>query len=153
MVARYLLFTIPAMFLLSCDCGCPALPQYGISVHYVDSAGRDLFSADHDGQNGYWMDNVAEYDQREYPGQRLSCFSDNASQFQQLRGLCLRVCQNSDVMNFYSTTVIHVKQNMDDTVIIHLNGSSMSALTMVDSVWYNGVLKQYDSAKIVSVVK
>jgi hypothetical protein len=153
MPARCLLLVLPAILLLSCDCGCPAPAEYGISVHYIDSAGKDLFSADHDGQNGYWMGNVAEYDQREFPGQRLSCYSDNASQFQNLRGLCLKICQNNDLKNSYSTSVIHVKDNMDDTVIIHLNGSPMSVLTLADSVWYNGVLKQYDSATIVSVMK
>ena len=48
---------------------------------------------------------------------------------------------------------IKLKRGMADTLKVHINQASITPSTNMDSVWYNGVLKHYDSTSTFPIVR
>jgi hypothetical protein len=128
--------------------------QAGVRLHYIDSAGQDIFSVSNDGQNGFWMDSVVASDlKRNGSGQIFTCLP-NGCQFRNLNVLMFVVCPNGDVTNRYSNTLIHLKSGMNDTLRTHIDTEIFSSNTSFDSVWYNGKLVRYsDSSGTIPIVR
>jgi hypothetical protein len=126
--------------------------MYGEDIHYVDSSGNDLFSLTNDGQNGYLTDSTRAYDITNGNKILLTCYP-NGMGFQSLNVLKTIICANHDIVNQYSYTLVHLKNGIDDTIKVHLTSNSISPSTNNDSVWYNGVLKTYDSTGNILIVK
>ena len=127
------LFIIQACKKPGCDCFA------NVQIHYVDNAGRDLFI---NGQNGYYKDSVNIYDfqngiKTALPiSNQASYFADWASSTIVIDGSI-----NNNVINRYTTNIIHLKIGVDDTLKIHLTGEKQFG-SHYDSLWYNGVLKK-----------
>jgi hypothetical protein len=127
---------------------------YGVRVHYIDSSGRDLFSARNDGQNGYWMDSLLLFDITSGKTPLTPCYEvGRAYQFSQLNILRTDICENTDFINRYSYTLIQLKKGVQDTIRVHINQNSVNPGTNNDSVWYDNVLKTYDSTGSITIVK
>jgi hypothetical protein len=145
-------------FALVCLFGCigkgdAGTATYGVRVHYVDSSGLDLFSYSNDGQNGYWMDSVRVYDlTNDVKGDLLDCYP-NGCQFMTEEVLRTFICENPDITNRYSYTLIHLKDGVDDTIKVHINQDHLTLSTNNDAVWYNGVPKTYDTTANILIVK
>ena len=137
-------------------CGCKkggrdaGTAKLGVELQYVDSTGNDLFSPQSDGQNGYWIDSVRVRDLNSKS--LLTCYT-NGYEFQVESGFVMHTCPNPNIVNQYTNTLIHVKTGMDDTLKVHLNQSSYTQSANIDSIWYNGVLKHYDSTAAITITK
>jgi hypothetical protein len=127
---------------------------YGVRIHFIDSSGSDLFSSGNDGQNGYWKDSVALYDITNTKTPLQSCYEGGRSyQFEQLNVLRMDICENTDFASRYSYTLIQLKKNLQDTIKVHIDQNSVNPGTNNDSVWYNNILRRYDSTGTITVVK
>jgi hypothetical protein len=63
------------------------------------------------------------------------------------------ICENTDFANRYSYTVIQLKKDIQDTIKVHIDQNSVSPRTNNDSVWYNNVLRRYDTTGTITVVR
>ena len=63
------------------------------------------------------------------------------------------ICANANFLNRYSYTLIHLKNGTDDTLKVHIDKNAYSPAANIDMVWYNGVLKAFDSTGSIMVVK
>ncbi len=127
---------------------------YGVRIHFIDSSGNDLFSTTNDGQNGYWKDSVVLYDITNIKTQLQPCYEGGRSyQFEQLNVFRMDICENTDFANRYSYTLIQLKKNLQDTIKVHIDQNTLNPATNNDSVWYNNVLRRYDSTGTITVIK
>ena len=108
-----------------------------INIHYVDSSGRDIFSPFDDGYNGYWMDSVKAYDWSNGNKTLLSGLP-NGVLFDQVEVFVTKISPNSNVINHYSTTVVHLKNKVDDTLITYISSPEWSPAASADKYFYNG---------------
>jgi|GEM_PF-5712442 hypothetical protein len=127
---------------------------YGVLIHYVDSGGNDLFSHSNDGQNGYWIDSLNVYDITSSKKSLPPCYENTFNyQFQQLNVLRTSFCENQDIVNRYSYTLVNLKAGIFDTIKTHIDHNTIGPSTNYDSIWYNGVLKTYDTTGNILVIK
>lgn len=126
---------------------------YGVLLHYADSNSNDLYSTD--GTNGFWKDSIKVYDITGQKKMLPNCFENNTQnyQFQQLQELRTTICPNTDIVNRYSYTLIHLKNGVDDTIKCHLDHDNIGLSTSYDGIWYNGVQKFYDSSGNITIMK
>jgi hypothetical protein len=154
MSTRKFVFLITVLLLLySCIRDRAGTAQLGEDIHYVDSSGNDLFSLTNDGQNGYWTDSTRAYDITNGNKILLTSCADNGIFFVPVNVLKTVICANHDIVNRYTYTQVHLKNGVDDTIKVHITANSITPSTNADSVWYNGVLKTYDSTGNIPIVK
>jgi hypothetical protein len=126
----------------------------GVWIRYVDSSGKDLFDPYNNGQNGYWVDSIKIYDITNAKTPLHACFETGFPyQFQVLNVLSLNICENLDFIDRYSYTLINLKEGIYDTLKVHIDQETVGPSTNNDKVWYNGILKPYDSIGNIKVVK
>ncbi len=114
-------------------------PNY-VYLHYIDANGNDLFNYS---TNGYINDSVRMYyfkngiktsyplpPKDQYP---LGYFSDILSST-----LLTTDYYEDDVINNFSTNIIHLKAGVDDTLRLKLTGNQVNG-SYYTEVWYNGV--------------
>jgi hypothetical protein len=129
-----------------------------IEIVYTDSSGNPIFSPDMDGIDGYYQDSVLVYgmddgiktlgtcfevpnDTIAYnsPTGRLSCRFDDITGY-----IRFIPCGGTAEANRYSTTIIHLKRGVDDTLKIHV--TKLGTEGNIDSLFYNGILKTYQTS-------
>ncbi|MEJ0079799.1 MAG: hypothetical protein WDM78_02275 [Puia sp.] len=95
--------------LYSCKKETAGTAAYGMSIRYVDSNNNDLYAIA--GTNGYWQDSIKVYDITGKKMPLINCFGDQITnfQFRQLDFLVINLCENTDIVNRYSYTLIHLK--------------------------------------------
>jgi hypothetical protein len=149
---RIFLLIAALIFIFRCNKGGgdAGTAKLGVELHYVDSSGNDLFSPQSDGQNGYWIDSVRVRDLKSKS--LLTCFT-NGYEFQVESGFVMHTCPNPNIVNQYTSTLIHVKTGMDDTLKVYLDQSSYTQSANIDSIWYNGVFKHYGSTAAITITK
>jgi hypothetical protein len=145
-------------FLVSCKhSGTPTGDAgMGIYLHYIDSSGNDLFSPYNDGQNSFWIDSVVVSNIETGSNYvSLDCFNSRSVsyQFEQFVVFTMKVCPNYNLINQYTYTLIQLKKGMVDTLKTHINQSSISSSTLRDSIWYNRVLRTYDSNATIPIIR
>ncbi|HLX52642.1 MAG TPA: hypothetical protein VKR58_01805, partial [Aquella sp.] len=74
-------------------------------------------------------------------------------QFQQLNVLSIDICENTDIINRYSYTLIHLKYGIDDTIKCHIDHDNLGLSTSYDGIWYNGIQKSYDANGNITIMK
>jgi hypothetical protein len=126
---------------------------YGVLLHYVDSNNNDLYAID--GTNGFWKDSIKVYDITGQKKPLPNCYQNNTQnfQFQQLQVLRTTICENTDIVNRYSYTLIHLKSGVDDTVKCHIDHDNIGLSTSYDGIWYNGIQKTYDENGNITIMK
>jgi hypothetical protein len=126
---------------------------YGVLLHYIDSSGNDLYTVD--GTNGFWIDSIKVFDITGVKKPLPNCYENNTLnyQFQQLQVLRTTICANTDIVNRYSYTLIHLKTGVDDTIKCHLNEDKISLSSSYDGIWYNGIRKTSDSNGNITIMK
>ena len=127
---HFIFLSMAAVFLLfSCrKQGCdPGKMTPMLTIHYTDSSGKDLFT---NGFNGYWKDSTTVKD---YYGDTSSVYGGF---FPVYGGNRMIVSYNTDIVNNYGATLIHLKPGVDDTLKTHVAGNS-SMSPRYDSIWYN----------------
>jgi hypothetical protein len=147
-------FTIALCIFYSCrKQGDAGTAVYGVPLHYVDSNNNDLYSID--GTNGFWRDSVKVYDIGGPMKLLPNCYINNTYnyEFQQLNVLSIDVCENTDLINRYSYTLIHLKNGVDDTIKCHIDHDNLGLSTSYDGIWYNGIQKSYDSEGNITIMK
>jgi hypothetical protein len=128
--------------------------KLGVKIHYVDSSGNDLYSLVTDGYNGFWKDSILLYDITSAKIKLPPCYETGlAYQLQASTVTEMIICANANFLNGYSYTLIHLKTGTDDTLKVHIDKNAYSPAANIDMVWYNGVLKAFDSAGSIMVVK
>ena len=143
-------------------------PNPGVNIQYLDNNGNNLFS---DGRNGYIIDNVRTYtlingeksidsDQNnklDYnPYVWRTIYDDETKDSVFVASFVLSVYKIDYVNEHYFTTLIDLKEGVQDTMRTFINGSKS-----IDSLWYNGKLlytnpyfpQYYDMRKIITVEK
>ncbi len=111
-----------------------------VYIHYVDNNGNDLFNYS---SNGYINDSVRIYyfkngvktpfgllPKDQYP---LGYFTDLLSST-----IDFSDYYEDDVINNFSTNIIHLKAGVDDTLRLKLTGNQVTGSNYTE-VWYNGV--------------
>lgn len=112
-----------------------------VAIHYVDPSGRDLFT---NGQNGYFLDSVKVYGIRNGRNVIISTYNYmypngfTPNVVYPNSGISVRP-NDSDIVNRYTISIIHLKTGVDDTLKIHLNQDSQMG-AIYDQIMYNGVL-------------
>ena len=112
-----------------------------VSIHYVDQSGKDLFT---NGQNGYFLDSVRVYGIRNGRNVIISTFNSmypngfTPNVLYPYSGISVTP-NDSDIVNRYTISIIHLKKGVDDTLKIHLNQDSQMG-AIYDQILYNGVL-------------
>ena len=120
--------------------------SHGVFLHFIDSTGRDLFTIDSSGKNGYYFDSIYLYDITQGKTVLNACYEDGTKNylFQALDELRAQFCPNLHILNRYSSTLVQLKRGQSDTLICHINTDQMGSSTNYDSVWYNRTLLKYD---------
>jgi len=147
-------FLITLFIFYSCrNDGDAGTAVYGVSLHYVDSNSNDLYSAD--GTSGFWRDSIEVYDITGQKKPLPNCFYDNTRnlQFQEFQEIRTTICPNTDIVNRYSYTLIHLKNGVDDTIKCHLDHDNIGLSTNYDRIWYNGIQMSYDSNGNITIMK
>jgi hypothetical protein len=126
---------------------------YGVLLHFVDSNSNDLYSTD--GTRGFWKDSIKLYDITGQKKPLPKCFDDNTQnvQFQQFQEIRTTICPNTNIVNRYSYTLIHLKNGVDDTIKCHLDHDKIGLSTNYDGIWYNGIQKTYDTNGNITIMK
>jgi len=133
-------FVFIITFLTSCKSNTQGNAFLPIGIHLVDSSGKDLFSFENDGNNGYWMDSVKAYDIGKGRRDFIQCsdFSDTTGRyFYNIPPVILYVCLNQDFQNRTSLTLLNIKRGVWDTLKISINQDKLTSSTLWDTIWYN----------------
>ncbi len=155
MINRIFVYGVIICLLAACSGNNDAgTAQFGVKIHYVDSSGNDLYSLVTDGYNGFWKDSILLYDITSAKQKLPPCYETGlAYQLQASTVTEMIICANANFLNRYSYTLIHLKNGTDDTLKVHIDKNAYSPAANIDMVWYNGVLKAFDSTGSIMVVK
>lgn len=146
MKTTYIIFcTSVCILFFSCQKKSSPVDDTLVGIHYVDASNNNLFT------NGYIKDSVRNYTIVNGQNQLNSStnisspfncrFSTTSGKEYLYMDLGLNVLYNSGaLLNNYSHMLIHLKIGVEDTIKSHFAGDYAIGF-VVDSVWYNGILK------------
>ncbi|MBS1915955.1 MAG: hypothetical protein JST87_06730 [Bacteroidetes bacterium] len=125
---------ISFLFVVLYACAKDTSPIPGAQIHYIDTNGNDLFA---NGQNGYYEDSV-------YVSNINGNVIPNYAGFVDWTPSTLETGPSmyTTITNKYTTLVIHLKSNINDTIKMHLTSTQLANGATLDSIWYNGQLKK-----------
>jgi hypothetical protein len=124
--------------------GCSGLLDADVGIQYVDNRGISIFK---DSSKLYNIDSVRIYDlQNGDSASGYLLYFDTASN-------SLFIVNNSIFINKYSLAIIHLGTGINDTLKCHNRGIANSKCSLLDSVWYNGILYSINNDNPILIVK
>jgi len=123
-----------------------------MNIRYYDSSGESLFNIQANGANGYWYDSLAAYDFSNGK-KRIFRDMDRGVVVQNYDPQVFTIRANYNLTNRYSTTIIHLKRGMEDTLIRHISESSYTETAYYDSIWYNGAPRRFESDGTLTIIR
>ena len=115
-----------------------------VGFQYVNNSGKSIFI---DGSMLYKVDSIRIYDLQNHDSPSgYPLYFDTAANL-------LFIVNNSIFINKYSIAIIHLGTGINDTLKCHNRGIANAQCSLLDSVWYNGILYSVNNENPILIVK